>query len=75
MHLCIEESLRNMVGVIEVEEDSAGAGVALKGVHAAVAGVSHEVKAQLPARPGLLAEAFDPLPDLHNILRQCKGVH
>ena len=63
-----------MVMLVEVEEDGAGARVALKGVHAAVAGVPHEVEAQLPARPGLLAEALDPVPDLHSTLRQCKGV-
>ena len=54
--------------VVEVKEDCAGARVALKGVHAAIAGVPHEVEAQLAARASLLTEALDPLQDLHNTL-------
>ena len=57
-----------MVVVVEVKEDCAGAGVALKRVHAAIAGVPHEVKAQLPTSAGLLTETLDPLQDLHNTL-------
>lgn len=67
-HLGIEEGLGHMILVVEVEEDGAGARVALKGVHAPVSAVEHEVKAQLPAYAGRLAETLDPLPDLHSIL-------
>lgn len=53
-----------MVMVVEVEEDGASARVALKGVHAPIAAVAHEVEAQLPGHSRLGAKGLHPLPDL-----------
>ena len=65
-HLCIEEGLSDMAMVVVVEEDGAGARVALKGIHTPIAAVPHEVKAKLSRCACLLAEALHPLPDLQS---------
>lgn len=63
--LGVEKGLGNMVVVVEVEENGGAAGVAFKGIELPIRLVLHEVKAQLPARLGLLAEVPHPVPDLH----------
>lgn len=63
-YLCIEEGLGNMAMVVVVEEDGAGARIALKGIHTPIAAVPHEIEAQLSRCACLFAEALHPLPDL-----------
>lgn len=53
-----------MVVIVEVEEDGGAAGIAFKGIELPIHVILHEVKAQLPARVGLLAEVLYPVPNL-----------
>ena len=63
--LSIEKSLCDALMIVEVKQDAAAPWVALKAVQLPIAVVPHEIKAQLPCRSGLLAEALHPVPDLH----------
>ncbi len=57
-YLGIEECLGNMVMVVKIEQNGAGARVALKGVHAPIIGVAHKIEAELPGRASLVQNSF-----------------